>query len=46
MISADDPHPRESLAVNGARMEYAVAGAGAPIWLLHGNPTYSYYGGT
>lgn len=42
MISADDPHPRESVTVGGARMEYAAAGSGPPIWLLHGNPTYSY----
>ena len=42
MISADDPHPRKTATVRGARMEYAVAGSGAPIWLLHGNPTYSY----
>lgn len=42
MIRADDPHRRESAIVNGARMRYATAGAGAPIWLLHGNPTCSY----
>ena len=42
MISAEDPHARGSATVNGLRMEYAVAGEGPPIWLLHGNPTYSY----
>ena len=42
MIDPNDSHKRENVTVNGARMQYAVAGDGAPIWLLHGNPTYSY----
>ena len=42
MIDPNDSHKRENVTVNGARMQYAVAGVGAPIWLLHGNPTYSY----
>ncbi len=31
-----------SRAVKGVEMAYAEAGEGAPIWLLHGNPTSSY----
>ncbi len=42
MIEAKDPHKRSSREVRGAKMVFAEAGAGAPIWLLHGNPTYSY----
>lgn len=42
MPSSNDPHTRASLSVKGATMTYAEAGTGAPIVLLHGNPTYSY----
>ncbi len=42
MISAKDPHKRARQRVNGLEMSYAEAGSGKPIWLLHGNPTYSY----
>ena len=42
MPSSKDPHKRASLSVRGAEMVYAEAGKGAPIVLLHGNPTYSY----
>ncbi len=42
MISAKDPHKRSRQTVKGSEMSYAEAGEGPPIWLLHGNPTYSY----
>lgn len=41
-MGAEDPHRRSSATVMGRRMVYAEAGEGPPIWLLHGNPTYSY----
>ena len=42
MISAKDPHKRSRQTVKGSEMSYAEVGEGKPIWLLHGNPTYSY----
>lgn len=42
MNRTNDPHRRERATVNGSGMSYATAGSGAPIWLLHGNPTWSY----
>lgn len=41
-ISAADPHPRRRAAVLDSEMAYAERGKGAPIVLLHGNPTSSY----
>jgi haloalkane dehalogenase len=34
--------PKQFATVNGRRIAYVEAGAGAPIVLLHGNPTSSY----
>jgi haloalkane dehalogenase len=36
------PLPKKFATVNGRRIAYAEAGTGAPIVLLHGNPTSSY----
>ncbi len=45
-ISAEDPHPRHRVAVDGpagaAGMSYAEIGSGTPVVFLHGNPTSSY----
>lgn len=41
MISADEPEKR-TIEVLGQRMAYVERGSGAPIVLLHGNPTSSY----
>jgi len=41
-ISAADPHPRRRAPVLDTEMAYVSAGAGAPVVLLHGNPTSSY----
>ena len=36
------PLPKKFATVNGRRIAYAEVGSGAPIVLLHGNPTSSY----
>ena len=41
-ISPDDPFPRRTVDVLGARMAYIDEGQGDPILFLHGNPTSSY----
>lgn len=46
-ISASDPHPRQSVDLLGSTMAYVdtgapASGAGAPVVLVHGNPTSSY----
>src|SRR5262245_48557413 len=41
-ISAEDPFPRRTVQVLGARMAYVDEGAGDPVVFLHGNPTSSY----
>ena len=41
-ISSDFPFEKQSATVEGRRMAYVDAGSGAPIVLLHGNPTSSY----
>ncbi len=41
-ISPDYPFAPRYVEVLGARMHYVEAGAGEPILLLHGNPTWSY----
>jgi haloalkane dehalogenase len=41
-ISPDYPFAARYARVLGSRMHYVEAGAGAPIVLLHGNPTWSY----
>ncbi|HKA86900.1 MAG TPA: haloalkane dehalogenase [Haliangiales bacterium] len=41
-ISPDDPFPRRTIEVLGARMAYIDEGQGDPIVFLHGNPTSSY----
>lgn len=42
MLSADMPFDKKYLDVEGKRMAYVDEGSGAPIVLLHGNPTSSY----
>jgi haloalkane dehalogenase len=42
MIAADMPYEKHYEDVNGKRMAYVDEGSGAPIVLLHGNPTSSY----
>ena len=41
-ISAVDDRPRQTVAVRDSEMAYVEVGDGAPIVLLHGNPTSSY----
>jgi len=41
-ISAADTYPRQRIAVLDSEIAYVDVGAGAPIVLLHGNPTSSY----
>jgi haloalkane dehalogenase len=42
-ISAEDPHPRKSVAVEDSEMAYVDTGGDGPIAVfLHGNPTSSY----
>ncbi len=41
-ISPDDPFPRRTIEVLGARMAFIDEGEGDPIVFLHGNPTSSY----
>ncbi len=41
-IGAGMPYEKKYAEVLGSRMAYAEAGEGAPIVLLHGNPTSSY----
>ena len=41
-LSADFPYESRFVEVLGARLHYVEAGEGAPILLLHGNPTSSY----
>ena len=41
-ISAADPYERRRVAVLDSEIAYVDTGAGAPIVLLHGNPTSSY----
>jgi haloalkane dehalogenase len=41
-ISAVDDRPRQTVAVRDSEMAYVEVGEGAPIVLLHGNPTSSY----
>jgi haloalkane dehalogenase len=40
--SADDPHPRKTVTIDGLDMSYVETGQGDPIVFLHGNPTSSY----
>lgn len=42
MISAKMPYEKKFQAVNGKQIAYVEEGEGAPIVLLHGNPTSSY----
>src|ERR1700728_2352996 len=41
-ISASSPYTKKRKTVLGHEMAYVEVGAGAPIVLLHGNPTSSY----
>jgi haloalkane dehalogenase len=41
-ISADDPHPRQTMRVLDTEMSYVDTGVGDPVVFLHGNPTSSY----
>jgi haloalkane dehalogenase len=41
-ISPDYPYKSHYMDVYGSRMHYIDEGAGEPILLLHGNPTWSY----
>ena len=41
-VSAVDPHPRKSVDLLGSTMRYVDTGSGAPVVLIHGNPTSSY----
>jgi len=42
-ISAEDPHPRERIAVEDSEMSYVDTGGEGPVAVfLHGNPTSSY----
>ncbi|MCG8695427.1 MAG: alpha/beta fold hydrolase, partial [Minwuiales bacterium] len=41
-ISAEFPYESRFAIVHGSQMHYVEQGAGAPILLLHGNPTSSY----
>src|ERR1700759_2142940 len=40
----EQPLAKKTVAVRGARMAYHQRGEGAPVLLLHGNPTSSYLG--
>ena len=42
MISAAFPYQKQRRRVLGREMAYVEVGQGAPIVLLHGNPTSSY----
>lgn len=42
MISADMPYTKKFASVDGKQIAYIDEGEGAPIVLLHGNPTSSY----
>jgi haloalkane dehalogenase len=42
MISAQMPYEKKYQQVNGKKIAYVDVGEGAPIVLLHGNPTSSY----
>jgi haloalkane dehalogenase len=42
MIAAQMPYEKQYQDVHGKRIAYVEAGEGAPIVLLHGNPTSSY----
>ncbi len=41
-ISQAWPYPPRFARVNGARMHYVDEGAGSPVVLLHGNPTWGF----
>ena len=41
-ISADDPYPRNRVAVLDSEISYIDAGSGSPVVFLHGNGTFSY----
>jgi len=41
-ISQAWPYPPRFARVNGARMHYVEEGAGSPVVLLHGNPTWGF----
>jgi len=41
-IPADDPYVRRRLSVRGSEMAFVDEGDGAPLVLLHGNPSSSY----
>ena len=41
-ISAEFPHPKRHVDVDGVDMAYVEVGTGDPIVFLHGNPTSSY----
>ena len=45
-ISAEFPCESKFVSVLNSRMHYVDEGEGDPILFLHGNPTWSYYGGT
>lgn len=42
MISPDMPYQKKFIDIDGMRLAYVEEGEGAPIVLLHGNPTSSY----
>ena len=42
IISPEDTHPRQKIAVLDSEMVYVEIGQGDPIVFLHGNPTSSY----
>jgi hypothetical protein len=44
MISAEMPYSKKCADVDGKRIAYIDEGQGAPIVLIHGNPTSSYCG--
>jgi pimeloyl-ACP methyl ester carboxylesterase len=41
-VQRDFPYPAERLAVSGGQLAYVESGAGRPVVLVHGNPTWGF----
>jgi cis-3-alkyl-4-acyloxetan-2-one decarboxylase len=41
-VERDFPYPPQRLAVSGGELAYVEAGAGRPVVLVHGNPTWGF----